>query len=113
MFVGTTGEAANIASARWLMAHHGDRIGVRGNDVHTVRELVAGGAGLTVLPCFVGDSDPRLVRPAAPITELETEQWLVSHHEERHRPEVRRVAERIVALMKAHAALFRGELKRS
>jgi DNA-binding transcriptional LysR family regulator len=113
MFVGATGEAANIASARWLMAHHGDRIGVRGNDVHSVRELVAAGAGLSVFPCFVGDSDPRLVRVAGgPIPELTTEQWLVSHHEERHRPEVRRVADRIAALMREHGALFRGEAPR-
>lgn len=109
VFVGVTGEAGNIASARWLMAHHGDRIAVRGNDVHSVRELVAAGAGLSVFPCFVGDSDPRLVRMAAPIAELQTEQWLVSHHEERHRPEIRRVADRIAALMHEHAALFRGD----
>jgi DNA-binding transcriptional LysR family regulator len=112
-FVAPTGEAANIASARWLMAHHGDRVGVRGNDVQTVRELVAAGAGLTVLPCFVGDSDPRLVRVAGMvIAELTTEQWLVSHHEERHRPEIRRVADRIAALMKEHGPLFRGEARR-
>ena len=110
LFVGTTGDAANIASSRWLMAHHGDRVTVRGNDPHAVREMVAAGAGLSVFPCFVGDSDPRLVRPARIITELTTEQWLVSHHEERHRPEVRRVADRITALMKKHGALFRGEL---
>jgi len=109
LFVGVTGDGGNIASARWLMAHHGDRIGVRGNDVHSVRELVAAGAGLGVFPCFVGDSDPRLARIAAPIPELQTELWLVSHHEERHRPEVRRVADRIAALMKEHAALFRGD----
>lgn len=111
MFVGVAGDAANLASARWLMAHHGDRIGVRGNDPHSVRELVAAGAGLSVFPCFAGDSDPRLVRVASIITELNQEQWLVSHHEERHRPEVRRVADRIAALMHRHAALFRGERK--
>ena len=110
LFVGTTGEAANIASSRWLMAHHGDRVTIRGNDPHSVKEMVAAGAGLSVFPCFVGDSDTRLVRPARIITELTTEQWLVSHHEERHRPEVRRVADRITALMKTHGALFRGEL---
>lgn len=109
LFVGVTGDAANIASARWLMAHHGDRIGVRGNDVQSVRELVAAGAGLSVFPCFVGDSDERLVRVATPITELETEQWLVSHHEDRHRPEVRMIADRIAKLMKEHGPLFRGE----
>jgi DNA-binding transcriptional LysR family regulator len=109
MFVGVAGDAANLASARWLMAHHGDRIGVRGNDPHSVRELVAAGAGLSVFPCFAADSDPRLVRVASVITDLTAEQWLVSHHEERHQPEVRRVADRITALMHKHAALFRGE----
>lgn len=112
LFVGVTGEAANIASARWLMAHHGDRIGVRGNDVQSVRELVAAGAGLGVLPCFVGDSDERLVRVALPIAELETEQWLVSHHEDRHRPEVRLVADRIAKLLREHGPLFKGERRR-
>lgn len=111
LFVGVVGDAANLASARWLMAHHGDRIGVRGNDPHSVRELVAAGAGLSVFPCFAGDSDPRLVRVASPIAELRQEQWIVSHHEERHRPEVRRVADRLTALMRYHAALFRGERK--
>lgn len=111
LFVGVVGDAANLATARWLMAHHGDRIGVRGNDPHSVRELVAAGAGLSVFPCFAGDSDPRLVRVAPPIRELNQEQWIVSHHEERHRPEVRRVADRITALMRHHAALFRGEQK--
>jgi DNA-binding transcriptional LysR family regulator len=109
MFVGVVGDAANLASARWLMAHHGDRIGVRGNDPHSVRELVAAGAGLSVFPCFAADSDPRLVRVASVITELTAEQWLVSHHEERHQPEVRRVADRITALMHRYAPLFRGE----
>ncbi len=113
LFVGVVGDAANLATARWLMAHHGDRIGVRGNDPHTVAYLVAEGAGLSVFPCFAADSDPRLVRVAAPITEVNQEQWLVSHHEDRHRPEVRRIADRIVALMHEHAPLFRGELKRA
>lgn len=112
LFVGVTGDAANIASARWLMAHHGDRIGVRGNDVQSVRELVAAGAGLSVFPCFVGDSDERLVRVATPIAELETEQWLVSHHEDRHRPEVRLVADRIAKLLREHGPLFKGERRR-
>lgn len=111
-FVGVVGEGAQIQSARWLQAHHGDRIGLRGNDAMSVRELVAAGAGLGIFPCFVGDSDPRLIRIASPIRELETEQWLVSHHEERHDPSVRAVGDRLAALMDQHGALFRGELPR-
>lgn len=108
-FVGVTGDGGVTQSARWMQARHGDRIAVRGNDPMSVRELVANGAGLSVFPCFVGDSDPRLVRVAPPIGELETDQWLVSHHEERHEPAVHAVAERIAQLMRAHGPLFRGE----
>ncbi|HEY0034591.1 MAG TPA: LysR family transcriptional regulator [Devosia sp.] len=109
-FVGLAGEAGQTHSARWLEARHGDRIAVRGNDAMSVRELVVHGAGLSVFPCFVGDSDPRLVRVAPPIAELRTEQWLVSHHEERHEPAVRTIADRIADLMHQQGALFRGEL---
>jgi len=112
LFVGVAGEGSQVQSARWLQAHHGDRIGMRGNDAMSVRELVAAGAGLSVFPCFVGDSDARLVRVASPIKELETEQWLVSHHEERHVEAVRMVGDRVAALMKQHAALFGGMLQR-
>jgi len=108
-FVGIAGASGQTHSARWIEARHGDRIAVRGNDAVSVRELVANGAGLSVLPCFVGDSDKRLVRVAPPIAELETDQWLVSHHEERHESAVHAVAERIAALMRRHSALFRGE----
>lgn len=108
LFVGLTGEGASLQTTRWLMAHHGDRVGVRGNDMRSVVELVAAGAGLTVLPCFAGDSDQRLVRVVPPIAELTQEQWLVSHQDERHGREVRTVIDRIGALLKRYAPLFAG-----
>lgn len=107
-FVGVAGEGGQTHSARWIQARHGDRIAVRGNDAMSVRELVANGAGLSVFPCFVGDSDTRLVRVAPPIAELQTDQWLVSHHEERHEPSVRAVSDRIAALMREYRELFAG-----
>ena len=110
LFVGVTGDGAILKATRWLMAHHGDRIGLRGNDSHSVRELVAAGAGLTVLPCFAGDMDKRLVQVAPPIAELLQEQWLVTHQDERHSREVRMVIDRLVALLKQHAPLFGGEV---
>ena len=106
-FVGVVGDPTH--SARWMQARYGDRIVTRGNDAASVRELVAAGAGLSIFPCFIGDSDTRLVRIAPPIRELETDQWLVSHHEERHHPAVHAVGERISALMRGAGPLFRGE----
>ncbi len=108
LFVGLSG-AATTPSARWMQARYGDRIGVRGNDPHSILELVAAGAGLTVLPCFVGDSDPRLVRVTGIIEDLTTEQWLVSHHDERHNSAVRRTVDSIARLLLQHTGLFRGE----
>ncbi len=99
MFVGLSGTLIT-PSARWLETHHGDRVGIRGNDASSILELVAAGAGLSVFPCFIGDNDPRLVRVASIIDELTSETWLVSHHDERHAPHVRTLANRIAALMK-------------
>lgn len=112
LFVAQTGEGAAIQSSRWMMAHHGDRIAARANSAFAVRELAAAGAGLVVLPCFVGDSDPRLVRVTRRITELETDQWLVCHEEERHSREIRIVLERMAKLLRRHAKLFAGERRR-
>lgn len=107
MFVGLSG-GTTAPSARWLEAHHGDRIGVRGNDPASIRELVLSGAGLSVFPCFVGDNDPELVRVGSLIPELTSEQWLVSHHDERHNTHVHRLGDRIATLMKSNRALFEG-----
>ncbi|KFL26647.1 hypothetical protein JP74_13015 [Devosia sp. 17-2-E-8] len=112
LFVGVAGEAATTQSARWLHAHHGDRIGVRGNDARTLVDLVAAGAGLSVMPCFIGDSDERLVRVAPPIAELFAEQWIVTHQDERHSGPVRLVAGRLTQLMARNAELMRGEMAR-
>lgn len=107
--VGLSGDTSNTPSARWLAASFAGRIALKGNSVHAVRELVAGGAGISVLPCFVGDSDARLARIGAVISDLGTEQWLVAHHDERHAPAIRRVMERIVRLMAEAGPLFAGE----
>lgn len=100
MFVGFSG-SATTPSARWLDAHHGDRIGLRGNDPTSIRELVAAGAGLSVFPCFAADNDPDLVRVGSLISELYSEHWLVSHHDERHNTHVKRLGDRIASLTKA------------
>jgi DNA-binding transcriptional LysR family regulator len=107
--VGLSGDTSTTPSARWLDALHGTSVRLKGNSVHAVRELVANGAGVSVLPCFVGDGDERLARMGEIIDELSTEQWLVAHHEERHVPAIRNLIERIATLMRAAGPLFAGE----
>ena len=47
------------------------------------------GAGLAVLPCFLGAEEPTLMQLTAPIDELDREGlWLVVHEDMRDRPRV-------------------------
>lgn len=108
-FVGFSGDAATIPAARWLEAHHGDRIGLRGNDVQACLRMVSECAGLSVFPCFIGDLDPRLVRLGNPIPELSRDLWLVTHDERRHEPPVRKTVDRLTGILRDAAPLLRGE----
>jgi len=73
-----------------------------------LRHSILSGAGVGVLPCFVGDADPDLRRVGGEIAELRHKSWLVMNNEDRHRPEIRAVVDRMTALFRRHAALFEG-----
>lgn len=111
LFIGAKGDCASLPSSRWLAEHHGDRIALWAHDLCAIQELAAAGAGIAVLPCFVGDGDPRLARLATPPQDLTQEQWLVMHHEDRHNPHVRRTADRIASLWRDHSSLFAGAVR--
>ncbi|RJF92893.1 LysR family transcriptional regulator [Sphingomonas cavernae] len=66
---------------------------------------VRSGIGLAVLPCFVADTDPDLVRCLPPTHGKERGIWLLTHERVRHTPRVRVVidflAERLAGLAQA------------
>lgn len=101
------GTAPLTPSAKWTLAQPG-RVAARVSDASLLLPLIAAGTGRAVLPCFVGDQEAGLVRDSEPIAELAHEQWLVAHHDDRHLPAVRRVIERIVALVGDEADRFSG-----
>lgn len=76
--------------------------------ITALADLAAAGGGKAVLPCFLGDADPRLERVGEPIADLAHESFIVMHDDDRHRPEVRTVIERLATLFEAEAALFAG-----
>lgn len=113
---GTDGEAwvaispedAITNTARWLNARQDATIVAWSNTPRTLYDLILAGVGKGLLPCFAGDRDPLLERAGEPVAELQEGQWLVMHNDDRHRPEVRTVIERMAALLTSHAALFSG-----
>lgn len=101
-------DAARLPAERWVFENHEADIHTWTTNVDLLHRLVRNGAGRSVLPVFVGDADRDLERIGAPLAALDHTLHIVSHDDERHRPEVRLVIERLTALLKSKAALFSG-----
>lgn len=101
-------ENAISAYLRWPHENRAEHVVVTVNRPRSLRDLALAGAGIAVLPCFVGDLEPRLERVGGEIEALRHRQWIVMNNDDRHRREIRTVVERMRKLMKAHADLFAG-----
>lgn len=60
---------------------------------------VRSGMGLTILPAFLADREPDLVRCLPPKTEDTTGLWLLTHERLRHVPRVRLVLDFLAAAL--------------
>lgn len=92
---------------RWPHENRTGKIAMTANRAVELRDLIASGAGLGVLPCICGDRAPGLERVEA-LPEIQHEQWLVMNREDRHRREIRTVIDRISKLFKRHADITTG-----
>jgi len=78
-------------SAQWARENAGDAPFIEVSHPRNALDMAVVGSVKTVLPTFIGDGTEAIQRVSKPIEELEHMQWLVTHHEERHAPEVRQV----------------------
>lgn len=108
-FIAVIREEAVSAYLRWPHEQDGLHIGLTVNRPRSMYDLVLAGAGVAVLPCFVGDLEPRLQRVGEPIESLRHDQWTVMNSEDRHRREIRTVIDRMNRLLKSHVELFAGK----
>ena len=96
-------------SMAWLAERLGDRAPrVRASRISLQLEAIRAGAGLGLLPCFVGDADSTLVRVMPPIADLEADYWLLVHPDLRSVPRVRRVMDGIREAFKVNRAMLVG-----
>jgi len=102
-------ENAISAYLRWPHENKAENIVVTVNRPRSLRDLALAGAGIAVLPCFVGDLEPKLERAGPEIAELRHRQWIVMNNDDRYRREIRTVADRLSKLLKAHEELFCGK----
>lgn len=72
-------------SVLWRQKHFAKMLPTyRVNSIVTLAELVAGNLGIGVLPLFLAERDPRLMRISPPLPECQTELWLLTHTESRY-----------------------------
>jgi DNA-binding transcriptional LysR family regulator len=86
----------------------GRRPQVRVNDWLVLLEAVRVGAGLAVLPCYLGDNEPALHRVGALLEEVAADQWLLVHRDLRTLPRVRAVMDAVIRLFQEERAALEG-----
>jgi DNA-binding transcriptional LysR family regulator len=104
---------SSLPAAVWLEAHGTHAVVVlRTNEVVTMLEAAASGAGVAVLPCMLGDADSRLVRLTDRVV-ARRELSLVYRREQRGNRPVRTVADFLVSTLQARAARLSGSAEAS
>jgi DNA-binding transcriptional LysR family regulator len=95
-------------SEKWVFQNHESQIytWTPGHDL--LHRLIRQGAGRGVMPVFVGDADTELMREGEIIDELDHDLWIVANADDRHRPEVRSVIDRLANILKDHEKQFAG-----
>lgn len=87
---------ADTPSAQWLDRRIGADAVCEVVSPRNSLDLALSGKGVALLPTFIGSRHAGLVQRGGTISELTHEQWLVTHQDDRHLPEVRRTIERLV-----------------
>lgn len=90
----------NTPSAIWLKKHANEDKCIEITNPRNGLDLALIGAARVVLPTFVGDTQSGLVRISETIEELDSDQWLVVHDEDRFSPEIRRIVDRIYEVLR-------------
>ena len=68
--------------------HPGLTAALRSSSINAQHRLIAAGAGMGVLPCFIGDADPALV-PVLPKRRILRSFWIVTHKDTHNLARVR------------------------
>ncbi|MEL6641208.1 MAG: LysR family transcriptional regulator [Pseudomonadota bacterium] len=90
---------ADTPSARWVTDHAARNVACEVTSPRNSLDLALAGYGIALLPTFIGSAHAQLVQQGDTIAELSHDRWVVSHQDDRHLPEVRRVVDRLYDLL--------------
>lgn len=86
-------------SARWVQENTKDAPFIEVSNPRNALDMAVAGAVRTILPTFIGDTTDNIKQVSNEIADLEHMQWLVTHHEDRHLPEVRFMLDRLYEIL--------------
>ncbi len=107
VIIGAIGFLATLPGPTWLMRHApGAMVSHQSNSVSSLIHAALANLGVCTLPCVIADREPGLVRCIAPVDEIRSELWLVTHERLRHVARIRAFMDFIAA----HVATLRSEM---
>ena len=109
-WIGISHDLKNSPAASWMeQIESNGQVVARGNSFVTTQHLAANGLGLAILPCFLGDADPRLSRVAPPIKSLQTQLWVLTHRDLRNSARVRALSDHLARALRRQRPALEGE----
>jgi len=98
---------------QWVQQHFPDaEIAMRVDDVGAMAHAVANGMGLARMPCYVGDTEPRIRRLDLKLTPSTWGIWILSHVDLRSTARVRVAREFLINIIEEQRELVLGEVSR-
>lgn len=108
-FIGYDAALAHVPHHHWFERYAGDRpVLMRSSDVNSQIAAARSGLGVAMLPCFMGDQDPDLVRVDPDATPPVRTIWLVTHADIRKAPAVRAVSDHLITIFAAASEFAPG-----
>ena len=94
----------------WKKKAHGERQTIFSSSTSlAVMNAAAEGMGFTMMPCYLGDADNRLVRVGDPREALSIELWILTHADLRHTARVKALIAYLYDELKKEKDLFEGK----
>ena len=110
-FVGWSEDVSAVAAADWLAETVQPRqVVYRANSLINQFCAAREGIGLAVLPCYLADGEPDLVRMLPdPVAELERELWIVTHEDLKNTARIRAFLDVVGSGLAEQKSLFAGK----
>ena len=111
-WVSYSSEQAYYLSTQWSMDQIAKdpkgHFALRASTLSAQLTAIRAGAGIGVVPCYLGDTDTTLMRVSRVVPELEAVHWLIVHRDLRDLPRVQAVIRCVRGMFEADRPLLEG-----